>query len=283
MNEFVFHRQILRNLRSVRLLIIVVSTVMLMVIQYWTTYHAGYRIEESAPTFLKDVMLFNPYGSASTLYLYLLPFFAALIGGSVWAVEERTGRLLNMLPREGRSTLLRTSMLSGFVLGGLGGVLPLVVNLLVAAIRTPHMSFIDGTSVDANGMGLGKYVLIDASSWAYPLYRTSQLLLIATILLLVFVLSGSFALLALGASLFIRRKHVELLVPFVVSLVWWMLPALTGGMVPDEWSQIIFLNFSHWDAPGTAWRNYMGMLLMTVGMTGCTLVLARMKESRDVL
>ncbi|MBT1178991.1 MULTISPECIES: hypothetical protein [Bifidobacterium] len=228
-------------------------------------------------------MLFNQYGSASTLYLYLLPFLAALMGGSVWAAEERSGRLINMLSREGRSVLLRTSMLSGFVLGGLGGVLPLIINLLVSAIQTPYMSFIDGTSVNAEGMVLGRYVLIDSSSWAYPLYATSQPLLIAVILLMVFVLSGAFSLLALGASLFIRRKHVELLVPFVVSLVWWMLPSLTGGLVPDEWSQIIFLNFSHWDPPGTAWMNFTGMLLMTAGMSACSLVLARVKESRDVL
>ncbi|KAB8287626.1 hypothetical protein DSM100688_1412 [Bifidobacterium ramosum] len=283
MNRFVFRRQLARNVCSVRSLVVVAMSVMLMAVQYWTTYHAGYRIRESAPSLLKDVMLFNQYGSASTLYLYLLPFFAALMGGSVWAVEERSGRLLNMLPREGRSALLHTSMLSGFVLGGLGGVLPLIVNLLVSAVRTPQLSFIEGTSADENGMMLPKYVLIDSSSWAYPLYRMSQPLLIAVILLLVFVLSGAFALLALGSSLFIRRRHVELLVPFVASLVWWMLPALTGGLVPDEWSQIIFLNFSHWDAPGTAWRNYLGMLLMTVGMTVCSLVLARVKEARDVL
>lgn len=58
-------------------------------------------------------MLFNADGNGSGLYLFILPFLAALLGGSVYADERLSGRVRAVLPREGRSTVLRTSMLTG--------------------------------------------------------------------------------------------------------------------------------------------------------------------------
>jgi hypothetical protein len=50
MNCSIARRQIVRNLLSLRFLLIVVASFVLMVVQYWTSHHAGYRIARSAPT-----------------------------------------------------------------------------------------------------------------------------------------------------------------------------------------------------------------------------------------
>lgn len=261
MNLSIFRHQIIRNVLSLRFVLIGVVSFVLMLVQYWTTHHSGMAMFDSAPTFLRDVMLFSRDGTGSGLYLFLLPFLAALLGGSVVAVERHSGRMKELLVREGRGRALRTCMVSGFVLGGIGGVLPLLLNLIVAAALNPHLSFIEGNAVTADGQVLPQYVLIDATSWAYPLYHRNQFLLILVILLLVFIISGLFADIAVGSSFFTVHKYVELLIPFVASMLWWMLPALTGGKIPDRWSHNIFLFFSPGNEPSLQLQNYVGMVL----------------------
>lgn len=286
MNGALLRRQVRGNLCGLRMAAVVVLSLGLIVVQYWTVHHAGHLRYASAPTFLREVMLFNADGNGSGLYLFILPFLAALLGGSVYADERLSGRVRALLPREGRSTVLRTSMLSGFLLGGIGGMLPLLLNLAGAAAVIPHLSFIDGDIVDkATGFVPQQYVLIDCTSWAYPLYRISQPLLIAVMLLLVFVISGLFATIAVGASFFTRHRHVELLVPFVLSVLWWMLPTLTFNMVPYDWSHNIFLYI----APGNgtpeivAQQTYIGISLTIGGSMLLTGVSWLMEQHRDVL
>ena len=152
-----------------------------------------------------------------------------------------------VLARTGRRDVLRSSFCAGFVLGGMGGVLPLLLNLVIAVIRQPHMSFIDGVDHIASNPYFSYYPVIQANSWLYPLYKTNQLLMLLVAFLMIFVLSGAYACLAIGASAFIGKRYVEILVPFAVSLLIWLLPAVLPihvQLVANEFSQVIFLNFS---------------------------------------
>ncbi|MCI1240653.1 MAG: ABC transporter permease [Bifidobacterium subtile] len=275
--------QFIRNILSLRFLLIGVVSFVLMFVQYWTAHHAGFILTKGAPTFLRDVMLFSPDGAGTGLYLFLLPFLAALLGGSVIAVERHSGRMKELLAREGRGRIMRTSMASGFILGGIGGVMPLLLNLMVAAALNPHMSFIDGSSVLDKEPMLPPFVLIDATSWAYPLYQRSQLLLILVIVLMVFVISGFFADIAVGSSFFTTHKYVELLIPFVASVLWWMLPALTDSKVPDQWSHNIFLSFYAGGEPYYRMQNYVGMVLAVLLPSIACIVMMIVERRRDAL
>lgn len=251
-----------------------------MFVQYWTVHHAAYRLFDSEPTFLRETMLFSRDGTGSGFYLLLLPFIAALLGGSVVASERHSGRMKGLMAREGRNKILCTSMISGFLLGGIGGIAPLMLNLLVAAAANPHLSFINGVAFDSSGQVLPRYVLIDSLSWAYPLYQSSQQLLIMVIVLMLFALSGLFSMVAVGASLFTTRRYVELLIPFVLNLLWWMLPTLTYGLVPDEWSEINFLFFS---ASEYASKAFTGMGLTFLGLAAVSGSLALTGRVKDAL
>lgn len=283
MNLSLLKDQILRNVVSARCGVIVAMSVALGFVQYWTTYHSGMVLPPSAPTFLHDTMLFSRDGTGSGLYLFLLPFLAALLGGSVVAAERHSGRMKELLAREGRSRVLGTSLVSGFVLGGIGGLLPLLLNIIVAAALNPHLSFIDGDIVGADGEVPNQYVLIDSSSWAYPLYKFNQPLLILVVVLMVFVISGLFADVAVASSFFTGRKYVEILIPFVISTLWWMLPTLTNLIVPDQWSHIIFLSVAGGASPELVSRNYVGMALSVVLPTVACLVMFLIERRRDAI
>ncbi|MBW3094801.1 ABC transporter permease [Bifidobacterium sp. 64T4] len=193
------------------------------------------------------MMLFSDVGAGGAIYCMLLPCIAALAGGGLYSDEKNSGRLRMMLTRTGRRDVLRSSFCAGFVLGGLGGVLPLLLNLVIAVIRQPHMSFIDGVDHIATNPYFTYYPVIRADSWLYPLYETSQPLMLVVVFALIFMLSGAYACLAIGASAFIGKRYVEILVPFAVSLLIWLLPAilpLRAQLVANEFSQVVFLNFS---------------------------------------
>ena len=94
--------QLVGQLRSVRMIGVIVISCMLVAVQYLTTYRASYVIPSSESTLLRDVMLFSQYGTGGGMYLLLLPFLSALLGGSVVSLERHAGRLPMVVIREGR-------------------------------------------------------------------------------------------------------------------------------------------------------------------------------------
>lgn len=281
MDRYILARRLRRDLLSPRMAVILLASLLLIGVQWWTTDHASYVIADSAPNFLRDVMLFSQYGTGSGLYLFLLPFLAALAGSGAVSTERHYSRLGEVVVRDGRARFLRTSMVSGWISGAVGGVLPLVLNLCWAAACNPHLEFIDGTEFDAQGMFLQRYVLISSMSWMYPVYRVSQVLCIVVVVLLVAAISGLYAALGVGVSFFVRRRYVELIVPFVASLAWWMLPALTGGLVPDQWSHVIFLSIGPGSTDGVRAQNVVGLALTVALLAGASAGLLMAQERRD--
>ena len=276
--------QLVGQLRSARMIGVIVISCMLVAVQYLTTYRASYVTPSSESTLLRDVMLFSQYGTGGGMYLLLLPFLSALLGGSVVSLERHAGRLPMVVIREGRGRFVTTAMSSGFVLGGVGGIMPMIANLSIAAMRNPHLNFIDGVSADARGrVYSSKYILISSDSWIYPLYEFNQVLCILCVVLLIFVIAGLFSTVAVGVSFFMQRKYTEVLVPFVLSLVWWMLPSLTGGKIPDQWSHVIFLDFAPGADHSVRWQNYVGIVLSTALLLALSAVLACVERYRDAL
>lgn len=81
------------------------------------------------------------------------------------------------------------------------------------------------------------------------------------------MLSGAYACLAIGASAFIGKRYVEILVPFAVSLLIWLLPAILpirAQLVANEFSQVVFLNFSADAGPYGAWGAVANVMLFLV-------------------
>ena len=266
--------QLRRGLLSIRFAIVVVLSLFLVGFQWWTMRHTGYRIQWHEPTFLDEVLLFAPDGSGTTLYLFLFPFLAALVGGSVLAVERRSGRLLLLQARSSYGVVERTSLCSGFLLGSLGGVLPYVMSLVFSAVRNPHLTFIDGVESSDMEIRSFQYILVSSESWIYPIYRLNQPLCIVVLGLLVAVISGLFTCIAVAVSPFVKRGHVEVLVPVAFMLLWWMLPVYVPHLpYTEDANPILYLDVDSsrpWEAK-TA--NLIGIAITLVGLPAITAVL----------
>ena len=122
--------QIKSGLRNVRCLVVVALSLFIVGFQWWSIRHLGYRIHDHESTFLDEVLLFSPDGSGTALYLFLFPFLAALVGGSVLATEKQSHRLELLEARLNYGVVERTSFCSGFLLGAFGGVLPFLTSII---------------------------------------------------------------------------------------------------------------------------------------------------------
>ena len=268
--------QIRRGLLSIRFLLVLVLAVVIAIFQWWTIRHAGYRLPYHQPTFLDETLLFSSYGSGTTLYQFLFPFLAALAGGSTLAVERRSGRLTFLQARSSYGVVERTSLCSGFLLGALGGVLPYVIDVLLAAGGNPHLSFIDGVESSDVDIASFQFILISANGWVYPIYRFSGLLMAA--------LSGLFACLAVAISPFVRHRNVEVLVPVAFLLLWWMLPGIIQlssiSSHVEELNPILYLQLDGFETPGANIANLIGIAMTLVGFPAIVAVLCWLQRKR---
>ena len=283
-NTMLLQAQLRRGLLSIRFAIVVVLSFSLVVIQWWTIRHAGYRLPYHQPTFLDETLLFSSYGSGTTLYQFLFPFLAALAGGSTLAVERRSGRLTFLQARSSYGVVERTSLCSGFLLGTLGGVLPYVIDVLLAAGGNPHLSFIDGVESSDVDIASFQFILISANGWVYPIYRFNQVLCIVVVGLLMAALSGLFACLAVAISPFVRHRNVEVLVPVAFLLLWWMLPGIIQfssiSSHVEELNPILYLQLDGFETPGANIANLIGIAMTLVGFPAIVAVLCWLQRKR---
>lgn len=283
-NAMLLQAQLRRGLLSIRFAIVVVLSFSLVVIQWWTIRHAGYRLPYHQPTFLDETLLFSSYGSGTTLYQFLFPFLAALAGGSTLAVERRSGRLTFLQARSSYGVVERTSLCSGFLLGALGGVLPYVIDVLLAAGGNPHLSFIDGVESSDVDIVSFQFILISANGWVYPIYRFNQVLCIVVVGLLMAALSGLFACLAVAISPFVRHRNVEVLVPVAFLLLWWMLPGIIQlssiSSHVEELNPILYLQLDGFETPGANIANLIGIAMTLAGFPAIVAVLCWLQRKR---
>ena len=279
--------QIRRGLLSIRFLLVLALAVFMAVFQWWTMRHAGYRLPYHQPTFLDETLLFSTYGSGTTLYQFLFPFLAALAGGSTLAVECRSGRLTFLQARSSYGVVERTSLCSGFLLGALGGVLPYVIDVLLAAAGNPRLSFIDGVESSDADIASFQFILISANGWIYPIYRFNQVLCIVVVGLLMAALSGLFACLAVAISPFVRHRNVEVLVPVAFLLLWWMLPGIiqfssicSFSSHVEELNPILYLQLDGLETPGANVANLIGIAMTLVGLPAMVAALCWLQRKR---
>lgn len=178
----------------------------------------------------------------------------------------------------------RTSLCSGFLLGALGGVLPYVIDVLLAAGGNPHLSFIDGVESSDVDIASFQFILISANGWVYPIYRFSQVLCIVVVGLLMAALSGLFACLAVAISPFVRHRNVEVLVPVAFLLLWWMLPGIIQlssiSSHVEELNPILYLQLDGFETPGANIANLIGIAMTLVGFPAIVAVLCWLQRKR---
>lgn len=231
-------QQMKSALRSWQFLVVLLLSLMIIGIQWWSTFGDG-DPGLSQRTFFRYMLLYNVIGTGTELYLLVFPFLASLLGGTVLSKERLSGRAILIRTRIGWNRQLNVSVISGFLLGALGGSLPMLINLVCAVAICPRMGFVDGVNItDENPFIYGV-------SWIYPLYKTSQILFIIATILIIAVFSGLFAVLSVTISLFTKRRFVEVMVPFLAGVIVWVMPiAAPQPDMFDGTSQLHYLFFA---------------------------------------
>ena len=73
--------------------VVAVATVLILLLQYRTAFYMPWKLPQPNPNFFNYMLLFSYFGRGSNIYLVVLPFLAAFIGGSIYSDERLSGRL----------------------------------------------------------------------------------------------------------------------------------------------------------------------------------------------
>lgn len=266
-------RQLRDCILSWRWLVVLGITGVILYVQYATSFRPVWLLPPINPTFLNYMLLFNTFGMGTSIFTMILPFLAAWIGSSVYATERHSGRLTFITARSNARAVARTSLLSGFISGGLAGIAPLFTSMIIGIIKKPHMELVDGTMPTDGRTSF--YPIIEAKSAFYPLYQTHQVLLLLFIFVYVFVFSGLVAMLGVCVSFFTQYRYVEVIIPFLALTLWWVATDLLNAY---GLSQVNFLYISR---PTTIY-NLIGFVLMPAIMTGVSAILYELRVKNYV-
>lgn len=229
-------RQLKSALISWKWLVVAVVTVIILALQYRTAFFTPWVLPQPNPNFFNYMLLFNYFGSGTKMYLLMIPILASFVGGDLYSRERVSGRLNSLLMRVPQRSTLRISLLSSFIIGGLAGIFPLFVSMVIAIIHRPHMWFVEGVLNSYN------YPLIDADSWVYGLYKYNQLLLLAFAYVYIYVMAGLMSAMATGVTFFTHIPYVEILAPFAFAYIPWVLVSLASWPIQGL-SYMNFLDF----------------------------------------
>lgn len=225
MNKEIIKKNLINNLLSYRFFFIILISYLLAYINIVTaTNWEEYGINN----FLLYTLNFNS-GKGTSYYILLLPFLAALMGGSLFGDEVRSRINILTLTRIPKKDYLHSLVFSSFVLGGIGGALPIIVSLICAYLKLPYFE-----------KNLGQFAIFDKSFWGFDLFSKHPVGTILLLLLIIFVFSGLVANLSLVISYFIPLKIVETVFVFIGSYLLFLGVSLLNL---DIFSHNVFLNY----------------------------------------
>lgn len=161
---------------------------------------------------------FDFSGSGTTIYYLILPLMCGLAASSTYQEDKRNHRLSQLLSRRTQRQYLFSTTASSFIVGGLVGILPLLVEAGYFFINFQVTNAPTGRD----------YQIISPAGWGYNLFIHNTLLFWLCTILITFVFSGLFSLMGLVSSYFEIHSGVETIIPFVISFITLLAANLTG-------------------------------------------------------
>ncbi len=152
---------------------------------------------------------FDGTGLGSRFYYFILPLTCALAAGSTFQEDKQTHFLKAILARRPTYKYLVTTLTSSFLVGGIIGCLPLIIEgchffLHYSVKRLPeHFELMP----------------IAKGGWGYPIFSTHPLLFWLITIIIIFIFSGLFSLISLCASYYELRKGIEIVIPFGIVFI----------------------------------------------------------------
>ena len=208
-------QQLIRISRRWQTWIALLIGLAMIVIQAMTISKANTNFINSAYVHLTG---FDYTGMGSRSYFVILPLLSALAAGSTNS-EDKKQRFLSMqLSRETPQKYLADINLSAFIAGGLLGIIPLILEgcyyFSKYSLR-PLPKHYELSPIASNGWGAG-------------LFFSHPFLFWLLCLLIIFVFSGLFSLIATASAAFRIPYGMEIVIPFLISIASSLARDLTG-------------------------------------------------------
>ncbi|WP_412989256.1 hypothetical protein ACLJJ6_09745 [Pediococcus siamensis] len=161
---------------------------------------------------------FDGTGIGSNLYYMVLPIMSSLAASSIYS-EDKHGKVLNfVLMRTTSRQYMHTTLTTGFVTGGLVGALPLLLE--GSYFFTRYSTAKLPVSQDL--------MLIDKAGWGYHWFMQSPMSYWLFSILITFAFSGLFSLIGIVSSFYIKKKTIEMAVPFIFTMVTFFVANFSG-------------------------------------------------------
>lgn len=222
---------------------------MSIILWYQFTYVADKR--EIMNCYCLESLFYNWIGAScapmqSYLFFFILPLLAVMPAGATFFDDKKVGYDRNIFIRNKKREYLYAKYIVTFVSAGLAVILPLILSLILTAMRFPALK-------PEPIMSLGP----DSTSMGFELFYTHPFLHTIMFLLIDFVFAGGFAGIALLASFLSEYKFVILIAPFVCYYFIFSLDSLFGGKdISPNYFLIPGFNKVYW------WEYVVGFIIL---------------------
>ncbi|MBP2058368.1 hypothetical protein J2Z60_001547 [Lactobacillus colini] len=205
-------------------------------------------------------------GLGTQLYVVLLPIMCGLAGSSIIQEDKKNKMIDTIIARTSKIKYLRSSLLSSFLIGGLVGLFPLLVEAII------YFSKYKITVLPAKPEF---YLIRPNNSFEYQLFSTHPLIFWIFYLIIIFIFSGLFAQLGLISIYFDIYRGVETVIPFLILFI----SIVLGDFLKNDnisLQELIIPTYGSW-SNGTIY----GILFYFILFTGIILILTWRKCNHD--
>lgn len=143
----------------------------------------------------------------SYIFFALLPLLAAIPFADTFFTDRKSGYIKNVLVRTKKKDYFLAKYIATFISGGLAITIPLLVNLIIAAMFLP--SFVPEVTQS--------FAIGPAHLWS-KLFFTHPYIYLIGFLMIDFIFSGLIATIGLSVSFFIEYRFMALITPFIVYI-----------------------------------------------------------------
>ena len=193
-----------------RFLLIILLSIILSLCHYYFNVYTYSMDKWYDKEFLRLSYKWIGFQSVGSFIFLLMPLISVFVFSDSYLLEQKTGFLNGIYTRVSKGKYLLSKYISVFIIGGISFILPLLISLVIVALTVS----IEPVSNPNSGL-----TPISLKHMFSGLYFSSPILYCFLYLLIDFLFAGVFAVLALSASIFIKKVFVVLLIPFLMDMI----------------------------------------------------------------
>lgn len=189
---------------------------------------------------------------ASTIFYYLAPILATVPFGTSLASDLNSCYAVQVISRVGRKKYFAAKLLANFLAAGVVVTVPQIINIAIVACLVPQIPPDPTTGT----------FMVQSAHMLGDVFYEQPWLFIVIFLILSFVGSGLFSVLASALAFATHNILVVALTPFAVCMA---IDLVTQGSPVSGFSPLDVI-FPSWVGPSIFWVDVLGILLVLAGL-----------------